>query len=429
MYGESTFRTDVAYPYLVAINNVSQCTAMYCLVLFYMANRAELAPMKPLPKFLCIKAVIFFSFLYVLVVWWMFSTRCNLSRPSLASQSVIITLLVYYGYVHNIFGATDASDADHKNLSSKLQDFLICIEMFFAALAHKYSFPHQPFHINIPNYTVASGRTWFQSCWAMCDVSDVHADVSDHFGVLGSSMVRRLRGHADYSMPRGANEADRLIPDQGGSMMRYQQPSPGASRQQQQQPSAGGSSRTGAPPQSGRYGSTSAASGGPSFTSYGAAAAPVVAVVGGGTHINIVAGGGAADKEYSPQFGGGAPRRGGQWTGGSAASSMSLLQDMDDRMGGVHGHRDGYEVATRTTTSTRTTDSSSSLATSSHRGAGHRDTFTGLTTGAEDGLGGMRHSDSAASDWLNTPTDDMCGLDVAGPDKEDLIQLRPDPSV
>lgn len=107
------------------------------------------------------------------------------------SQSVIITFLVYYGYVNNIFGARDASDADHRNLSSKLQDFLICIEMFIAALAHKYSFPHQPFHINIPNYTVSSGRTWFQSCWAMCDVSDVHADISDHFGVLGSSMVRR----------------------------------------------------------------------------------------------------------------------------------------------------------------------------------------------------------------------------------------------
>ena len=63
VYGEGEFRANVAYPYMVAINDLSQFVAMYCLVLFYKANVAELKPMKPLPKFLCIKAVVFFSFL------------------------------------------------------------------------------------------------------------------------------------------------------------------------------------------------------------------------------------------------------------------------------------------------------------------------------------------------------------------------------
>lgn len=35
---------------------------MYFLVLFYMATKEELAPIKPVPKFLSIKAIIFFSF-------------------------------------------------------------------------------------------------------------------------------------------------------------------------------------------------------------------------------------------------------------------------------------------------------------------------------------------------------------------------------
>lgn len=65
VYGESDFSPNVAFPYMIAINNLSQFVAMYCLVLFYRANKEELKPMKPIGKFLCIKAVVFFSFLYV----------------------------------------------------------------------------------------------------------------------------------------------------------------------------------------------------------------------------------------------------------------------------------------------------------------------------------------------------------------------------
>lgn len=63
VYGESDFSPSVAFPYMIALNNLSQFIAMYCLVLFYKANKTELKPMKPLGKFLCIKAVVFFSFL------------------------------------------------------------------------------------------------------------------------------------------------------------------------------------------------------------------------------------------------------------------------------------------------------------------------------------------------------------------------------
>lgn len=63
VYGEGEFRGDVAFPYMIAFNNLSQFVAMYCLVLFYRANAEALKPMKPIGKFLCIKAVVFFSFL------------------------------------------------------------------------------------------------------------------------------------------------------------------------------------------------------------------------------------------------------------------------------------------------------------------------------------------------------------------------------
>jgi Organic solute transporter Ostalpha len=174
VYGEGSFETNVAFPYITAINNVSQAVAMYCLVLFYKANYQELKPMRPLPKFLCIKAVVFFSFF----------------------QGFIINILVYYGVIKNIFGSQE--NEDYKVLSSKLQDFLICVEMFLAAIAHKYSFPHKPYHLNVPYYMDTRSGNWFSRFAAMWDISDVQQDVSEHFGVVSSSVSRRLRGRTMY---------------------------------------------------------------------------------------------------------------------------------------------------------------------------------------------------------------------------------------
>uniref|UniRef100_A0A0K8WFH9 Transmembrane protein 184C n=1 Tax=Bactrocera latifrons TaxID=174628 RepID=A0A0K8WFH9_BACLA len=41
VYGEGTFAGNVAFPYIVVINNISQFVAMYCLVLFYRANKVS----------------------------------------------------------------------------------------------------------------------------------------------------------------------------------------------------------------------------------------------------------------------------------------------------------------------------------------------------------------------------------------------------
>lgn len=168
---------------------------MYCLVMFYKANHNELRPMKPLPKFLCIKAVVFFSFF----------------------QGVFITFLVYFGYITDIFA--EDTGFNPRLLAIKLQDFLICIEMFFAALFHKYAFPHEPFHINVPNYDYDQTRRngWLRAFLTMIDISDVTQDVGEHFGVVGSSLSRRFRGRTSYRMARGStSEAEYLVPPQLG---------------------------------------------------------------------------------------------------------------------------------------------------------------------------------------------------------------------
>ena len=64
VYGEGrVFDLTRGYFYVAFISGASQTWAMYCLVIFYHATVEELAPMRPLAKFLSIKAVVFFS-------WW-----------------------------------------------------------------------------------------------------------------------------------------------------------------------------------------------------------------------------------------------------------------------------------------------------------------------------------------------------------------------
>ncbi|XP_011299515.1 transmembrane protein 184C [Fopius arisanus] len=185
VYGEGEFRGDVAFPYMIAFNNLSQFVAMYCLVLFYRANAEALEPMKPIGKFLCIKAVVFFSFF----------------------QGVLIAILVYCGVISNIFDTDNTDDIRH--ISAKLQDFLICIEMFLAAVAHHYSFSYKPY-VNL-----AQGEPWWDAFRAMWDVSDVHNDIKEHFSVVGSSLSRRIRGRGAYQQTWGhVNERTSLLPDQ-----------------------------------------------------------------------------------------------------------------------------------------------------------------------------------------------------------------------
>lgn len=162
VYGEGKFVPNGAYPYILAINNISQFVAMYSLVLFYKAYREELAAMRPVAKFLCIKAVVFFSFF----------------------QSVIIAILVYTGVISESF---TTKNADIGQIGRSLQDFLICIEMFLAAIAHYFAFSYRPY-VDLAAAQVPCCSS-FLSMW---DVSDVTQDVSEHIRHVGNKVKRTV---------------------------------------------------------------------------------------------------------------------------------------------------------------------------------------------------------------------------------------------
>ena len=68
----------------------------------------------------------------------------------------------------------------NKNVQSPRQDFIICVEMFLAAIAHHFSFTYKPY--------IQDGDegSCFDSFLAMWDISDVRADISEQVRNVGA---------------------------------------------------------------------------------------------------------------------------------------------------------------------------------------------------------------------------------------------------
>nr|XP_057924532.1 transmembrane protein 184C-like isoform X1 [Doryrhamphus excisus]XP_057924533.1 transmembrane protein 184C-like isoform X1 [Doryrhamphus excisus] len=189
VYDEANFSFHNAWSYLVIINNISQLvsthththtvythvdhskppcqtvcvcvqSAMYCLLLLYRALKEELAPIRPVGKFLCVKLVVFVSF-------W---------------QAVLIAFLVKVGVISD----KHTWDWDSvEAVATGLQDFIICIEMFLAAIAHHYTFTYKPY------VQEAEEGTCFDSFLAMWDFSDIRADVTEQVRHVGRTVFGR----------------------------------------------------------------------------------------------------------------------------------------------------------------------------------------------------------------------------------------------
>lgn len=116
-YGEGEWAYDTPYTYITIIANVSQGWALYCLLLFYYATKNDLEAIRPMAKFLCIKLIVF-------ATYW---------------QSVALSIAALAERIPTTERYSAAT------VSAALQDFLICIEMFFAAIGHLIAFPPNEF--------------------------------------------------------------------------------------------------------------------------------------------------------------------------------------------------------------------------------------------------------------------------------------------
>ncbi|KAJ6607715.1 organic solute transporter Ostalpha-domain-containing protein [Mycena sp. CBHHK59/15] len=134
-YNEGIFRIDSGYLYISVVYNVSICLSLYCLAVFWMCVNDDLKPFRPVPKFLCVKGILFFSF-------W---------------QAIFISILVSVGVITHLGPYT--RDEDRDEIALALTDTLICLEMPFFAIAHLYAFaytdfidPHTTYVARMPMY-------------------------------------------------------------------------------------------------------------------------------------------------------------------------------------------------------------------------------------------------------------------------------------
>lgn len=93
--------------------NLSVTISLYSLAMFWVCMSEDLQPFRPVPKFLCIKLIIFASY-------W---------------QGFFLSILQWLGAI-----PTDVSGYTPSNLAAAIQDALICCEMPLFAISHWYAF-------------------------------------------------------------------------------------------------------------------------------------------------------------------------------------------------------------------------------------------------------------------------------------------------
>ncbi|XP_034395044.1 transmembrane protein 184B isoform X3 [Cyclopterus lumpus] len=118
-YRDGDFNVASGYLYVTIIYNVSVSLSLYALFLFYFATHELLVPYNPMLKFFMVKSVIFLSF-------W---------------QGVLLAILEKCGAIPQISSA--GFSVGEGTVAAGYQNFIVCIEMFFAAVALRHAFTYK----------------------------------------------------------------------------------------------------------------------------------------------------------------------------------------------------------------------------------------------------------------------------------------------
>ncbi|EEP81664.1 conserved hypothetical protein [Uncinocarpus reesii 1704] len=112
-YQEGYLGVSSGYLWTGIVYNISVTVSLYSLALFWVCMHNDLKPFRPVPKFLCVKLVIFASY-------W---------------QGFFLSILQWLGALSN-----GPPGYTPDNLAAAIQDSLICFEMPIFAVFHWYAF-------------------------------------------------------------------------------------------------------------------------------------------------------------------------------------------------------------------------------------------------------------------------------------------------
>jgi len=172
LYKEGDFTPKGGYLYICILTNLSQCWALYCLIFFYYATKNELGPIRPVGKFVAVKALVFFT-------WWqsvgismlyqmdLIPEYISSSSPAAAADAALAgdasSLLLSFedalaldefggnavlsdpsilGEGASLDAGSSSMEWTPEDVAKAFQDYLICIEMFLAAIVHIFVFSH-----------------------------------------------------------------------------------------------------------------------------------------------------------------------------------------------------------------------------------------------------------------------------------------------
>jgi hypothetical protein len=134
--------------------------------MFYHELTEELQPLSPFPKFMAVKAVVFFSFWQSMVISGL--SFANVIKPSL--------------------------DFTQAEVANGIQDFMICFEMVLAALSHRWLFSYRDFYREPGDgqAPIQSTSTEFAS-FASGFISMLPGDVVAEAGQIAASGIKNAQ--------------------------------------------------------------------------------------------------------------------------------------------------------------------------------------------------------------------------------------------
>ncbi|KAI5918617.1 organic solute transporter Ostalpha-domain-containing protein [Camillea tinctor] len=203
IYQEGYIGVTSGYLWSGIIYNISVTVSLYSLGLFWVCMHDDLLPYRPVPKFLCIKLIIFASY-------W---------------QGFFLSILVWLGAIPD-----DVQGYTSDNLAAAIQDALICCEMPAFAVAHWYAFSWHDYADN----TVSSARLpvkyAFRDAFGVVDLIEDSKDTfrGDQYSYRIFDSSGKVIAHEDSSS-RFARLKDGMRYKQGGQA-KYWIPKPGEVR-------------------------------------------------------------------------------------------------------------------------------------------------------------------------------------------------------